>query len=304
MFEGLIPSFLITFREALEAALIVAIIVTYLKKVGKATLSRYAYLGSGAAIILSLVLGFLVQTLYGGLSKVAAELFEGVASLTAVAVLTYMIFWMTGHSKRIKGELQDKIDVAVSRNELYSIASLAFVAVFREGLETVLFLSTTFLQDATGTLVGVVAGGAIVLVLAMLLMRGTYRLDMKRFFGYTSILLIVFAAGLSGYGVHELIEAGERVGFDFGVLGEKPFDINPPVNPDGSYPLLHEKGVAGSILKALVGYDGNPEWLRIVVYLGYWLVIGSYVYRSYREPKELEAVPVLRDVTIDQGALR
>ena len=86
MFEGLIPSFLITFREALEAALIVAIIVTYLKKVGKATLSRYAYLGSGAAIILSLVLGFLVQTLYGGLSKVAAELFEGVASLTAVAV--------------------------------------------------------------------------------------------------------------------------------------------------------------------------------------------------------------------------
>jgi high-affinity iron transporter len=298
MFEGLFPSFLITFREALEAALIVAIIVSYLQKVGKSKLSRYAYLGSGAAIILSLAIGILVQSLYGGLSEVVAQLFEGIASLTAVAVLTYMIFWMTGHSKRIKGELHDKIDVAISRNELYSIASLAFVAVFREGLETVLFLSTLFIQDATGTLVGVIAGGAIVLGLAVLLIRGTYKLDLKRFFGYTSILLVVFAAGLAGYGVHELIEAGEGMGVGFGVLGEKPFDINPPLNPDGSYPLLHEKGVLGSILKALVGYDGNPEWFRIVVYLGYWLIIGSYVYKSYRAPK-IEGTPERSDISVE-----
>jgi len=290
MFEGLFPSFLITFREALEAALIVAIIVSYLQKVGKSKLSRYAYLGSGAAILLSLAIGILVQSLYGGLSEVVAQLFEGIASLTAVAVLTYMIFWMTGHSKRIKGELHGKIDVAISRNELYSIASLAFVAVFREGLETVLFLSTLFIQDAAGTLVGVIVGSTIVLGLAVLLIRGTYKLDLKKFFGYTSILLVVFAAGLAGYGVHELIEAGEGMGVGFGVLGEKPFDINPPLNPDGSYPLLHEKGILGSTLKALVGYDGNPEWLRIVVYLGYWLIVGSYVYRSYRAPK-IEGTP-------------
>jgi high-affinity iron transporter len=298
MFEGLFPSLMITFREALEAALIVAIIVSYLGKVGKSKLSRYAYLGSGAAIILSLILGFLVQSMYGGLSEIAAKLFEGIASLTAVAVLTYMIFWMTGHSRRIKGVLHDKIDVAIGRNELYSIASLAFVAVFREGLETVLFLSTMFIQDAAGTLVGVIVGGTIVLGLAVLLIRGTYKLDLKRFFGYTSILLVVFAAGLSGYGVHELIEAGEGMGFDFGVLGEKPFDINPPLNPDGSYPLLHEKGVLGSILKALVGYDGNPELLRIVVYLGYWLVVGSYVYRSYRGSKATGEVPELKGVAV------
>ena len=298
MFEGLFPSLMITFREALEAALIVAIIVSYLGKVGKSKLSRYAYLGSGAAIILSLILGFLVQSMYGGLSEIAAKLFEGIASITAVAVLTYMIFWMTGHSRRIKGELHDKIDVAIGRNELYSIASLAFVAVFREGLETVLFLSTMFIQDAAGTLVGVIVGGTIVLGLAVLLIRGTYKLDLKRFFGYTSILLVVFAAGLSGYGVHELIEAGEGVGIDIGVLGEKPFDINPPLNPDGSYPLLHEKGVLGSILKALVGYDGNPEWLRIVVYLGYWLVVGSYVYRSYRGSKATGEVPELKGVAV------
>ena len=296
------PSFLITFREALEAALIVAIMVSYLEKVGRSKLSRYAYLGSGAAILLSLGLGFLVQSLYGGLSDVAAQLFEGVASLTAVAVLTYMIFWMMGHSKRIKGELQDKIDVAIGRNELYSIASMAFVAVFREGLETVLFLSTIFIQDAAGALLGVIVGSVIVLGLAVLLIRGSYRLDLKRFFGYTSILLVVFAAGLAGYGVHELIEAGEGVGLDFGVLGEKPLDINPPLNPDGSYPPLHEKGVLGSILKALVGYDGNPEWLRIVVYLGYWLVVGSYVYRSYRGPKAAGELLELETVAVEQAA--
>ena len=283
MFEGWLPSFLITVREALEAALIVAIMVSYLKKMGKESLSRYAYLGSGVAIVLSLILGVAVQAIYGGLDKVTAELFEGVASLTAVVVLTYMIFWMTEHSKDIKGELQDKIDVAIDRKELYGIAFLAFVAVFREGLETVLFLTTTFFQDSVGTLAGVAAGAAVVLVLAVLLIKGTYRLDLKRFFTYTSILLVVFAAGLAGYGVHELIEAGERTGIDIGVLGDHAYDINPPVNPDGSYPILHEKGLVGSILKALVGYDGNPEWLRVIVYVGYWLVVGYYLYRKNRE---------------------
>jgi high-affinity iron transporter len=87
---------------------------------------------------------------------------------------------------------------------------------------------------------------------------------------------------LSGYGVHELIEAGEGSGLDFGVLSEKAFDINPSVNPDGTYPSLHENGIIGSILKALVGYDGNPEWLRIIVYLGYWIIIGTYLYKQYR----------------------
>jgi high-affinity iron transporter len=285
MFEAIIPSFLITFREALEAALIVAIMVTYLRKIGKGSLSRFAYVGSGLAIMLSLFLGAFIIVFYGGLSDVASQLFEGFASLAAVGVLTYMIFWMTEHSKEVTGDLQSKIDVRISRGELYGIASLAFVAVLREGLETVLFLSTTFFQDASGTLIGIAAGSIVVLFLAIILMRSTRQLDIKKFFSYSSILLIVFSAGLAGYGVHELIEAGEGMGYDFGWLGDKPFDINPSVNPDGSYPLLHEKGFVGSIMKALVGYDGNPEWLRIIVYVAYWCVIGYYVYQSNKTPK-------------------
>ncbi|MCK4318492.1 DUF645 family protein [Candidatus Bathyarchaeota archaeon] len=281
MYETLFPSLLITFREALEAALIVTIMVTYLRKIGKQELNKYSYLGAGSAIVVSLLVGVGLQTLYGGLGDTAGQLFEGVASLTAVVVLTSMIFWMTKHSKGIKGELEGKIEQAVTQGELYGIAALSFIAVAREGLETVLFLSATFIQDQVGTIIGAVIGALIVLGLSVLLMRGTVNLEISKFFKVTSILLLIFGAGLAGYGVHELIEAGEGSGIDIGVLGEKPFDINPPVNPDGTYPLLHEKGVIGSVLKALVGYDGNPEWLRIIVYIGYWIVIGTYLYNKY-----------------------
>ncbi len=281
MYETLFPSLLITFREALEAALIVTIMVTYLRKIGKQELNKYSYLGAGSAIVVSLLVGVGLQTLYGGLGDTAGQLFEGVASLTAVVVLTSMIFWMTKHSKGIKGELEGKIEQAVTQDELYGIAALSFIAVAREGLETVLFLSATFIQDQVGTIIGALIGALIVLGLSVLLMRGTVNLEISRFFKVTSILLLIFGAGLAGYGVHELIEAGEGSGIDIGVLGEKPFDINPPVNPDGTYPLLHEKGVIGSVLKALVGYDGNPEWLRIIVYIGYWIVIGTYLYNKY-----------------------
>jgi high-affinity iron transporter len=282
MYETLFPSLLITFREALEAALIVTIMVTYLNKIGKKELTKYSYIGAGAALIVSLLIGIALQTLYGGLGETAGQLFEGVASLTAVAVLTSMIFWMTKHSREIKGELQGKIDQAITQGEIYGIAALSFVAVAREGLETVLFLTATFVQDRIGTTIGAAIGGAIVLILSILLMRGTVNLEIGRFFKVTSVLLLIFGAGLAGYGVHELIEAGEGMGVDFGVLGEKPFNINPPVNPDGSYPVFHEKGIVGSILKALIGFDGDPEWLRIIVYLGYWLVIGTYLYTQYR----------------------
>ena len=285
MYETTFSSFLITFREALEAALIVTIIVTYLRKIGKEDLNKYTYLGAGVAIVVSLIVGVTLQVFYGGLGKVASELFEGVASLMAVVVLTGMIFWMTSHSKEIKGEMQVKINQAVSQGELYGITALAFVAVAREGLETVLFLSATFMHDQAGTLLGAALGSLVVLGLSFALMKGTVDLEIGKFFKVTSIMLLVFGAGLAGYGVHELIEAGEHSGMDFGLLGEKPFDINPALNPDDSYPAFHEKGIIGSILKALVGYDGNPEWLRIIAYLGYWIVIGTYLYKQHR-PKD------------------
>ena len=280
MYETLIPSLLITFREALEAALIVTIIITYLRKIGKQELNKYSIMGALIAVISSVLVGIAINSFYGGLSEVASQLFEGIASLTAVVVLTSMIIWMTKHSKEIKGELEGKIEQAVTQSEVYSISALSFVAVAREGLETVLFLTASFVQDQLGTIIGALVGIATVFGISLVLMRGTMNLEIGKFFRVTSILLLIFGAGLTGYGVHELIEAGEGSGYDLGVLGEKPFDINPGLNSDGTYPVLHENGLVGSILKALIGYDGNPEWLRIIVYLGYWIVIGSYLYKQ------------------------
>jgi high-affinity iron transporter len=139
----------------------------------------------------------------------------------------------------------------------------------------------SFFSDPLGSAIGVLIGFALVGIIAFLIMRGTYKLDIGKFFKYTSIILIIFAAGLLGYGAHEMIEAGESAGFEFGIIGEKPFNINPQINTDGTFPLLHEKGVVGSILKALIGYDGNPEWLRIGVYVGYWLIMGTYILKTY-----------------------
>jgi high-affinity iron transporter len=273
----MIASFVITLREALEAALIISIIAAYLAKIGRRDLNRYLFVGVIAAIIASILLGFLFIAVYGGLEGRAEQVFEGVATLTAAAVLTYMIFWMAKHATKIKGELQQKVDVAVSKEAMYGITAIAFISVFREGVETVLFLGATAMQNPGETLMGLALGIAAVLALATLLFKGIHSLNIKKFFKYTSILLIVFAAGLTAYGVHELNEAGIVP-----PIIEHVWDINPPPGEDGSYPLLHEKGAVGSILKSLIGYNGNPSLTEVLAYAAYWLVVGSYVLKIYK----------------------
>lgn len=268
---------LITFREALEAALIVSILAAYLKKIGRGDLNRHLLTGVFAAIIVSVVAGGAVAYVYGGLSGVSAQLFEGSASILATVVLTYMIFWMARNARRIRGELEEKVHASVSRGYVFGIVALAFVAVVREGIETVLFLTAFAVQDFTATLTGIIVGVMVVVGLSFLMMRGAYRLDLQKFFRYTSVLLLIFAAGLLGYGIHEMIEAAEGSGVEIGILAAHAFDINPADKQN----LFHEKGAVGSVLKALVGYDGNPEWLRVIAYVGYWVVIGSYLARFY-----------------------
>jgi high-affinity iron transporter len=183
-----------------------------------------------------------------------------------------MIFWMAQNARKMRNEIHKKISAAVTTGQVFSIATLAFVSVFREGLETVLFLTALAVTDPLGTVIGMLTGISVVIVLAVLMMRGVYRINLQKFFKYTSVLLVVFAAGLLGYGVHEFIEAGLVP-----PIIEHVWDINPL---DAMHPL-HENGAIGSILKALVGYDGNPELLRVIAYVGYWLIIGYYLLRTY-----------------------
>lgn len=283
MIENILPSFIITFREALEAALVIGIIAAYIAKLGRNDLNRYLFAGVVAALIASTGVALIFKAVYGGLEGTAEQLFEGGAALTAAAVLTYMIFWMAANSKKIKGELQEKVDVSISKGEMLGIAVLSFIAVFREGVETVLFLGTLALSSPVDTLAGFALGLIVVVLLSAVMFKGIFRLDMSKFFKYTSILLILFSAGMVAMGVHELNEAGI-----IPPVVEHIWDINPPVNPDGSYSLFHENGAAGSILKSLIGYNGNPSLTELIAYFGYWVFIGIFIYRTYMKKPEVK----------------
>jgi len=280
--------FLITFREGLEAALVIAIIIAYLVKIGRPDLKKYVWIGTVPSVALSIVLGYIVLVTYGSLEGATEQIFEGTAALFATVVLTTMIFWMAKNARNIKEHLQKKIDTFVSTSHLIGVAVLAFSVVFKEGVETVLFLTASYTLDAVGTLIGTVTGFLVVLLIAFLLLKGTVRLPLQKFFKYTGVLLIIFAAGLFGFGIHEMMEVGEGLGFDFGFWGEHTYDINPA---DKDH-LLHEKGAIGSIFKALVGYDGNPENLRVAGYIIYWIIVGGIFIRLY---KQISFRQVVRD---------
>lgn len=271
--------YVISLREGLEAALIIAIIVGYLLEVKRPDLKRYVWWGVGSAIALSLGLGAGVWMLYGELAGLGAKLFEAGSAGTAVIVLTYMIFWMARNSKEIKGELERKIDVHLSEQFVLGIALLAFIAVFREGLETVLFLTASVFSNPTGTVLGAAGGFATVIVIGYLLFRMERRLPIQKFFTVTSVLLLVFAGGILSYGVHEGIEAAEVAGYEAEWLGAEAYNLAPSTSS-----MFHpEEGAAGSVIQGLVGKVYlAPEWLTLVSYLGYWLVVGSYVLKTYR----------------------
>jgi high-affinity iron transporter len=272
-----LASFVITFREALEAALIVGIVAAYLRKVGHPEAYRYLFLGTAGAVLASIGFAWLLQTIYRGLIGVYESLFEGATALVASGFLTYMIFWMTRNARKIKGELERKLEPALSSGQQLGVAAIAFITVFREGIETVLFLTAVFFADPSGTALGLMLGIAAVGVVSLLIMKSSFRLNLQNFFKYTSMILLLFAAGLIGFASHELAEAAEVLGLNLGFLGEQAFSVNVAA---GS--MFNEQGAMGSLLSDLLGYTLSPEWIRLTVYLGYWLVIGGYLTFAYR----------------------
>ena len=262
----MIPSFVITFREGLEAALIIGIMLAYLAKLDKSELNKYIYWGVTVALIASGILGGIFFSLASSLEGGQQEIFEGVASLSAALVLSYVIVWMTRTSRNIKTRIEDRIDRSLSRRRIYGLVFLAFIAVFREGVETVLLLGTLALRSPYNTILGLIVGLVVVIILALLAFRGVYLLDLEVFFKTTSVILAIFAAGLVAYGVHELNEVGAI----------------PPVIEHvwNTNHVLDEDGVIGSILQALAGYNGNPALTEILAYFLYWITAGVYLIRN------------------------
>jgi high-affinity iron transporter len=239
---------LVTTREGLEASLIVGIVLGYLAKTENRRYFRTIWLGTAAAVAASVATGAILFFTVGELEGRAEQIFEGIAMLSAVAVLTWMIFWMRKQAVNIKRELEARLASAIAAGSAVGLASVVFFAVLREGWETALFLfavseSSTPLATGVGAAVGLV----ISISLGIGLYLGSRRLNLRQFFTVTGILLIVFAAGLLAHAVHEFQEAG--------VL---PKAVEHVWNTNA---IISEDSHSGQFLTALFGYNGDPSAL-------------------------------------------
>lgn len=250
---------LIAFREGLEAALLVGIVLSYLQKTGQQGRSKYIWLGVFGAVVASIGLAIVIQFIGVKLEGRAEEIFEAMTMFLAVGVLTWMIFWMQYQARLIRSSLESKVQSAIETGRNRGLTLLAFVAVFREGVEMVLFLSAAaFAVEGGATLTGALIGLALAGLIGYLTYQTTSRLDIQLFFRITSVVLLLFAAGLLAHGIHELQEAGI-----LGTLYEPIWDTNH---------ILDEKSTLGEFFKALFGYNGNPSLEEAIAYGAYWLM--------------------------------
>jgi len=274
----MLSSFLITLREGLEAALIIGIILAYLARTGNRQGFKPVWLGTSLAVLVSLIAGATVYLLAGEFTGQAEEIFEGFAMFIAAGILTWMIFWMRKQAVNIKAHLQAQIQSVLTSGSSLGLVILAFVVVVREGIETVLFLfaATRVAESPPLFTVGGFVGLAIAIVIGYSIYKGTSKLNLRTFFNVTSVVLIVFAAGLLAHGIHEFHEAGL-----IPPVVEHVWDINH---------ILPEKSTFGRLLTAIVGYNGNPSLVEVVTYFGYLaLTLGIY-FRPIAVVKESETV--------------
>lgn len=265
----MLPSYLLSLREGLEAALIIGIVIGALQKIRRTDLAPALWLGVLAAVAVSALTAVLL-TLFGlGLEDKAEQIYEGVTMLLAASVLTWMIFWMSSQAKNIRSELEEGVHKAVITTGKRAIFWLAFIAVVREGVELALFIAAAFFAGSSEnltantilTLAGVVLGLGTSILLGWSLLAATARLNLKRFFQITGYLLILFAAGLVAHGIHEFNE----VGWIPSII-EHVWDFNT---------IINERSVFGELLVTLFGYNGNPSLTEII---GYFVYVATAVF--------------------------
>ncbi len=256
----MIPSFLLALREGLEAALMIGIVLGVLRKMNRPALVPSVWQGAAVAFALSLAVALGLNFIGAEFEGRGEQIFEGLTMLLAAGVLTWMIFWMKRQSRTLSKEIQDKASMAVGRNSQRALFALAFLAIFREGVELSLYLlAARYAFSPLQTLTGAVLGLAAAAVLGWLIFNTSRKLNMQQFFRVTNVLLIIFAAGLVAHGVHEFNEAGWIPS-----VVEHVWDINAFVSDESSL---------GVVLKTLFGYNGNPSLTEALAYLAYFAFI-------------------------------
>ncbi|MHB8776602.1 MAG: FTR1 family iron permease [Anaerolineales bacterium] len=266
----MIAGTLITIREGLEAFLIVGILLGYLTKIKRTQFKIHIWIGTAAALLVSILLAFLFQYMAFQFEGTSAEIFEAVVALLAVGVLTWMVLWMQRQSRGIKGELEQKADEALSSGQAFALGSLAFVSVLREGVETSLFLSALLVTSRDMQLFpGAILGLVIAAGITYLLFRSAIRLNLRNFFIVTGIFLILIAAGLIGHSVMSLQD-----------LGWLPIGTNIVWNLQA---FISNEGLAGRLLHAFVGYEAAPTLLMVFAYALYVVLFGGQFYNAIRQ---------------------
>ncbi|MET1127783.1 MAG: FTR1 family protein [Thermoproteota archaeon] len=269
--QELVGSALIALREALEASLIVAIVVATLNRLGRKDLLKWAWLGVASSIATGVASGAGVWLAYGAFPE--KELFEAVSSFVAVAVLTTVIYWMARHGPRLASEIRERLGVI---GTAAGVAGFVFVIVFREAFETVLITVPYLVRNPAYTVAGVAAGTAVAVGFASAMYLFGVKVNLRRFFFTTSVLLVLIASGILGYGVHELAEwMEEDMGYE-GFLVERAYDLGLPKTH-----VLSAKGAVGSVLAVLFGYSDSMEWMRVIAQLAYLALGLVVVLRAY-----------------------
>lgn len=280
---------LIMVREGFEAALVVAIVFAYLRRIERLDLSRAVWEGVLVAVAISVAVGVVVHVTVGNLEGDARLRAFAAISALALCVLTWMVFWMRRQSRAIKGELEHKVDAALeSANVRRGIVAVALLAVLREGIEAALFLiAAATEEDGRDVVVGAVIGIAIAIALALMVYVGGRTLPMKAFFKVTGVILIVFAAGLGSRVILFLQASGDLGSFSLNGV----YDVR-------QYAFLTQSTEVGKFLAAMFGWDPRPSVEQVVVYLGY-LVPVTYLF--LREPRAAAPAPVSDPVPAKVG---
>ena len=252
-----LESIVITFRETLEAALVVGIVLAYLYKIKQTKYNKLVYAGVAAGIAASIAAAIAFTLFASGFQGKAEQIFEGASMISAALLVSFMIIWMIKQGRHIRKETETRVQIAIEKGEKPELFLLPFIAVLREGIETVLFLSAI---RYAGAKVGIEAllGMSGAIMLAYLIFAAAKKINLKHFFTATSIFLVMLAAGLAAHGVHEFQEAG------LNVMTEEAWNLGNAVS---------EKGAVGGTLKALFGYNENPSILEAITYFAYLAAI-------------------------------
>jgi len=268
------PAFL-ALREGLEATLIVVIILLYLKKTNQRSYNRHVYLGAFLAIFSSIIFAVVFSMTYGGFTGLLEEIFEGTTFIISGIFIVTLVLWVSKEGPKIRESLEGKIEESIEGQKAFSISILTFIVIIREGIELVLLLTGTAsigsINQVT-TILGSVIGLGISVFIGLLTFYGIKTIDLSKFFKVTNVILILFAAGLITFGIHEFIEAGIVNPIIDEVWNIK--HILPEAFPDGNPSTPAWLEIIGSLLKALFGYNANPALLEVIIYPSLLILIG------------------------------